>query len=97
MKRADIIKEVSKCVTAERNGAYGEPEDNFRAIAEFWNVYLSARGIVTDKEISPTDIAIMMGLLKIARVATGEAKLDNFIDLAGYAVCGGEVSALKEM
>jgi len=92
MKRAEIIAEVTKCVTAERNGAYGEPEDNFKAIADFWNVYLTARGVVAENELNATDIAIMMGLLKIARVATGEAKLDNFIDLAGYAVCGGEVS-----
>jgi len=93
LTRENIIAEVAKCVNIERNGAYGEPEDNFRAIAEFWNVYLNARGEALNPPLGPTDIAIMMSLLKIARIATGEAKIDNFVDLAGYAVCGGEVSS----
>ena len=33
----------------------------------------------------------MMALLKIARIAGGNAKADNWIDLAGYAACGGEL------
>lgn len=34
---------------------------------------------------------MMMALLKIARIATGQAKSDSFVDLAGYAACGGEI------
>ena len=92
MTRDDIIAEVAKCVSSERNAAYGEPADNFRAIADFWNVYLSSRGAVLVQPLNAADVATMMSLLKIARIATGEAKLDNYVDLAGYAVCGGEVS-----
>ena len=33
----------------------------------------------------------MMALLKVARIATGN-KEDNFIDLAGYAACAGEIA-----
>ena len=33
----------------------------------------------------------MLALLKIARIATGHAKEDNWVDLAGYAACGGEI------
>jgi hypothetical protein len=33
----------------------------------------------------------MLALLKIARIASGHAKEDNWIDLAGYAACGGEI------
>ena len=95
MTRVDIIAEVSRCVNTERNSSYGEPEDNFRAIADFWNVYMSNRGEELNRPLTATDIAIMMSLLKIARIATGEAKMDNFIDLAGYAVCAGEVSSPK--
>lgn len=35
----------------------------------------------------------MMCLFKIARIATGYGKADNWIDLAGYAACGGELEA----
>ena len=95
MNRDEIIAEVAKCVSIERNSSYGEPEDNFRAIADFWNVYLTSRGVEFKQPLTAVDIAIMMGLVKIGRIATGEGKLDNFIDLAGYAVCGGEVSRPK--
>lgn len=27
----------------------------------------------------------------IARIATGHGKADNWVDLAGYAACGGEL------
>ncbi len=34
-----------------------------------------------------------MALLKIARIATGHGKADNWVDLAGYAACGGELES----
>jgi hypothetical protein len=37
-------------------------------------------------------IAGLMCLVKIARVASGRVKMDNFVDLAGYAACGGEIA-----
>ena len=33
-----------------------------------------------------------MALLKIARIRTGVGTPDSFIDLAGYAACGGEIA-----
>ena len=41
-------------------------------------------------DIDATDVAMMMALLKIARIAGGAGTRDSFIDLAGYAACGGE-------
>ena len=34
---------------------------------------------------------MMMALLKIARIASGNNP-DSFVDLAGYAACGGEIA-----
>lgn len=31
------------------------------------------------------------GAPKVARIATGSGSQDNWIDLAGYAACGGEI------
>ena len=42
-------------------------------------------------DLTPHDVAAMMILLKIARVAGGHGKSDNWIDIAGYAACGGEL------
>lgn len=42
-------------------------------------------------EISATDVAMMMALMKIARIRNGGGSGDSFVDLAGYAACGGEI------
>ena len=76
----------------EREQDYGTPEDNFETIAEFWETYLSRACVDEDSSvyIDATDVAMMMALLKIARIAGGSGTRDSFIDLAGYAACGGE-------
>ena len=96
--RAVILDTAKKCVCGDREADYGNPEDSFKAIASMWNSYLYAIGLIenhTDewKGLKPKDIAAMMVLFKIARVATGHGKLDNWIDAAGYAANGGECEA----
>ena len=59
-------------------------------IANLWSAYLAGTGKLTDI-ITPKDVAAMLALLKIARISSGHAKADNWIDLAGYAACGGEI------
>lgn len=94
MKRAEILHEAKRCVCTDRNQQYGEPEDNFRIIAALWSVYLCARGF--DEPLGPADVGAMMALFKLGRIATGGGKADNFIDLAGYAACAGEISTESE-
>lgn len=92
MKREDVLNAAAKCVNGERQQDYGTPERNFEIIAAFWNAYLlGAEEVTQAKRISAKDVAAMLGLLKIARIATGHGKADNWIDLAGYAACGGEI------
>ena len=33
----------------------------------------------------------MMILLKVGRIAGGSLSQDNWVDIAGYAACGGEI------
>lgn len=90
MTRAEILKAAERCVCTDRNQKYGEPEDNFRTISMLWSVYLCARGM--DQPLGAADVGAMMALFKLGRIATGGDKADNFIDLAGYAACAGEIS-----
>lgn len=69
-----------------RDHEYGSPENNFDTVARFWTTYLDGRSIVCG-----SDVAAMLALLKIARISSGQKKADNWIDLAGYAACGGEI------
>ena len=89
MTRAEILDEAKKCVCEDRESQYGSPEDSFSIIAGFWSVYL-------EYAISPVDVAIMMSLLKIARIATGRFKADSYIDACGYIACAGEIAGREE-
>lgn len=78
MNRLDTLKAAAECVC-------GSPEDNFAVIAALWTAY-------TGTDVTPKDVAMMMALLKIARAKAG-SKPDTYVDLAGYAACGAEISA----
>lgn len=92
MKRAGILDAAKACVCGQREEDYGTPEDNFGLIADLWSVYMRKK-CAAAVCILPEDVAAMMALLKIARIATGSAKADSWVDLAGYAACGGEIGA----
>ena len=90
--RAVILDTAKKCVVGDRQDDYGSPENSFAAIAQFWQDYIKAKYNI-DIHLSAADTAAMMAAFKIARIATGHGKSDNWIDLAGYAACGGEIEA----
>lgn len=98
LTRADILHAAEKCVCGQRETDYGTPEDNFKAIAELWSVYLDriSVGKYGNMIVDEKDVAVMMALLKIARIARGGGKADNWIDLAGYAACGAECEGVTE-
>lgn len=89
--RSDILDLAKRCVCGDREQDYGSPEQNFERIATLWEVYLAGKCTSADVCILPQDVAVMLALLKIARIASGHAKADNWVDLAGYAACGGEI------
>ena len=53
--------------------------------AEFWTTYIG-------HPISSEDVAIMMALLKIARIRSGNYKTDSFIDGVGYLSLAAEIA-----
>lgn len=86
--RKTILDAAEKCVCQDRQDTYGRPEDSFGAIADLWTAYLG-----TGKEIDPVDVANMMILLKIGRAKENPKHQDNWVDIAGYAACAGEIAA----
>ena len=61
MNRANTLEKAKEIVCGHRENEYGSPEDNFKTIADFWSVY---KGV----EFTANDVAMMMALLKIARI-----------------------------
>lgn len=95
MTRPEILDTAKKCVCGDREQDYGSPENNFLTIANLWIDYLSGKGQAVD--IDPVDVAAMLCLLKLARISNGHGKDDNWVDLAGYAACGGEIESSKSV
>lgn len=90
--RENILDQAKECVCGQREQDYGTPESNFQLIADLWNQYLFKEpGAKEIFGIGPMDVSMMMALMKIARIRNGGGSGDSFVDLAGYAACGGEI------
>lgn len=83
-----VLQEAEDIINGQRQNDYGTPEDSFSAIAAYWSVYLAT-------DISAHDVAILMSLLKIARMDENSPKRDSYVDLAGYASLAHRV-AMKD-
>lgn len=90
MNRAEILDMAKTCVCGHRENEYGTPENNFARIANLWNAYLG------EEIVNSVDVAMMLALLKIARIKGKSATEDSFVDLAGYAACGGEIASIPK-
>lgn len=85
--RESLLTQAMQITTGDRNNAYGSPEDNFKNIAEYWSAYLT-QSAKTAIILSPQDVAHLMILMKVARLATNPLHEDSLLDVAGYAACG---------
>lgn len=81
-----VIDTAKSLISGQRQRDYGDAKTSFEEIADYWSTYL---GI----ELCAEDIAIMMALMKIARIKTGSGTIDSFIDSIGYMALGAEIHA----
>ena len=85
MQRSEILFTAEAIVSVDRAATHGDAERNFGTIAAYWSAHL-------DHPITAADVAVMMTLLKCARIKANPAHLDSWIDGAGYLACGGEIA-----
>ena len=78
-----ILEEVDKIINGERQDRYGNPEESFQIIADFWTIYLIHKYNL-EWSLDAEDIAIMMSLFKHARMLGPNNKRDNMVDSIGY-------------
>ena len=83
MRRYEVLSKASDLINGDRENEHGQPKHNFRWIARMWSGYLT-------QSITPTDVCVMMVLLKAARLRH-KLNDDSFVDMAGYAALGSEV------
>lgn len=73
----DIYDQARYLTATDRQAAYGAPEDNLGRIGALWSAYLS-------KDLNAHDVAVMMALVKIGRMASGVTVADNYVDAVAY-------------
>lgn len=81
--RASVLRTAEEYVTKDRSAEHGDMEDNFQCIADYWSTHL-------DHDVTGSDVAVMMALLKLARIKSNSTNLDNWVDACGYLACGAE-------
>jgi len=89
-KKKTCLLAAQAAVCGDRPLNYGNPENNFGRIALLWNAWNAAR---RPGPYVGADVAIMMDLVKSARLANNPAHSDSWIDKAGYAACGYDIAA----
>lgn len=90
--RARLLDEAKATVTGARQDEYSGPEQSFERIATLWNVWLTERLDLADtRPLVAEDVAVMMILMKTARLMTTIDHHDSVVDIAGYAACLAEI------
>lgn len=96
--RTSILEEAIQLINGDRNNDYGDPLDDFKTTASLWQTYLArtieARGHLM---LLPHDVAVLMNLLKIARISWSPEKGDHWADIAGYTGCGWDCVQRQEV
>lgn len=89
MNRRECLETAATAVCFTRDATHGDADSNFRRIADLWTFI----GVSRDNgSLVPSDVALMMILLKVARQAHSPYS-DNWVDIAGYAALGAELDA----
>lgn len=91
--RSEILRTAVELIDGERDASYGDPDKQYECTAGLWEAYLRGRGMAVN--ITPHDALVMMGLLKVSRMACGAAHEDNYVDAAGYIALAGEVKGIE--
>lgn len=85
MNRAQVLDAARAAVTVDRAATHGAPENSFGRIAAVWSARLGLT-------VTPAQVCILLADLKGCRAWDNPGHADNWVDLAGYAACGGEVA-----
>jgi hypothetical protein len=85
MKRSEILDTAKQYVNVDRAAQHGDAEKNFGVISSYWSAHL-------DHPVTAADVAVMMTLMKLARIKANPAHLDSWVDGCGYLACGGEIA-----
>ena len=85
MNRVELLDLAARLISEDRARVYGSAKDNFGVIADLWGAYLGVR-------LAAEQVAVMMVLVKAARLKASPDHGDSWVDMAGYAALGCEIA-----
>jgi len=92
---ARLLEDTARLVDSDRD-SHGDAVENQAHIARGWTWYLRGQGVLGPGEsLDGTDVAFMMGLLKMSRHSVGEFDIDHLRDTAGYAGIGAACAVFR--
>ena len=94
MKRDEILDTAKALICGQRAQDYGDAYNNFSNIADAWTWWLGPR---LKDALTPNDAAMMMALLKMARLMNSRLHVDSYHDLAGYIALAAEVENTRAL
>lgn len=95
LRATEIAAKAAELVGGQRDRQHGQKRDNFTRIAAVWNAWLAIRRDPA-APLDAHDVGMMMAFMKGARTQSGAVNTDDYIDMAGYAACAGEVAQPDE-
>jgi hypothetical protein len=88
--KTTILADAAATIAGPREQEYGSKLQNFTQIAMMVQGYLAPK-LLPDSRITPEDIAMIMIIVKMARLAKSPDHKDSILDVAGYAGCFDEL------
>ncbi len=85
MNRDQILTRAGRLVSGQRDAEYGHPAINLARIGQLWAVILG-------HPVEAHEVALCLAMVKAARLIANPGHQDSWVDMAGYAAIGGEVS-----
>jgi len=80
----DILTDAADTIT-ERGATHGHYDLTMLRTAKLWTDFL-------EREIEPSDVAICMALVKLARIMETKSVRDSWLDFCAYAAISAELA-----
>ena len=87
--RSQVLDEAYNLINGDRQDDYGTPQESFGTLAALWSEYLGV-------SLRPSQVAMCLALLKVARQKHGPKKQDTYVDAAGYCALAAELAMEEE-
>ena len=84
LRAKDILTNAADIIS-ERGKTHGHYDLTMLRTAKLWSDYF-------ERDIDPMDVAICMGLVKLARIMETKSNDDNWLDAVAYFAIAGELA-----